>query len=326
MLYLLVAAGLLLLLGGGDVLVRGAVGLAQRLGVSPLVIGLTIVAYGTSAPELFVSLDALLYGAPGIAVGNAVGSNIANILLIVGIGALIAPMACDRAALRVDNAVLLTASAALVLLGFSGKLTVWSGVSMLVLLCVYTLWQYRAQQRQRSKATVSPTASATATAGVQAPAKEAPPSLARPVLALICGLIGIGVGSHLLVTGAIGLARDFGISEATIGLTLVALGTSLPELATTVAAALRRHAGVALGNIIGSSIFNILGILGLAPLFGVLPIPSSIAAFDLWVMLGATLTFVAWTTTQQTLGRCFGAILILAYGTYLVRHYLLIAP
>ena len=321
MLYLSVAAGLLLLLGGGDVLVRGAVGLAQRLGVSPLVIGLTIVAYGTSAPELFVSLDALLSGAPAITVGNAVGSNIANILLIVGIGALIAPMACDRAALRVDNAVMLTASAVLVLLGFGGNLTVWSGVSMLTLLCVYTLWQYRAQQRRWSKATVS----AAATAGVQAPAKEATASLARPVFALICGLLGIGAGSHLLVVGAIGLARDFGVSEATIGLTLVAIGTSLPELATTAVAAFRRHAGVALGNIIGSSIFNILGILGLAPLFGVLPIPSSIAAFDLWVMLGASLTFVAWTTTQRTLGRGFGAILLLAYGVYLVRHYFVIA-
>ena len=317
MLYLLVIAGFILLLGGGDALVRGAVGLAERLGVSPLVIGLTVVAYGTSAPELFVSLDALLSGAPGITVGNAVGSNIANILLIVGCGALIAPMACDRTAMRVDNTVMLTASAALVLLGFAGTLTVWSGLSMLTLLCVYTLWQYRMQQRRSTKFA----AAATADAGAPVPAGDVIETLWRPVLVLIGGLLGVAVGSHLLVTGAIGLARNFGVSEATIGLTLVALGTSLPELATTVVAACRRHAGVALGNVVGSSIFNILGILGLVPLFGDVPIPRSIVTFDLWVMLGASVAFVIWTTTRPKLGRGFGTVLILAYGAYLVRHF-----
>jgi len=193
---------------------------------------------------------------------------------------------------------------------------------MLALLCVYTLWQYRAQRRKWSTATVS----SVATAGAEVPSKETTPRLLRPILTLICGLIGVGAGSHLLVTGAIGLAREFGVSEAIIGLTLVALGTSLPELSTTVAAAFRRHTGLALGNVVGSSIFNILGILGLAPLFGTLPIPVSIATFDLWVMLGASLVFVAWTTTQRTLGRCFGAILILAYGAYLARHYFALSP
>jgi len=322
MLYLLVAAGLILLLVGGDVLVRGAIGLARCLGVSPLVIGLTVVAYGTSAPELFVSLDALLSGAPGITVGNAVGSNIANILLIVGVGAVIAPMACDGMALRMDNTVMLTASAVLVLLGFGGNLTVWSGASMLVLLGVYTTWQYRSQRRPGSGSG----ATSAATVSMEAPAGEASPRLMRPVLTLICGLIAVGVGSHLLVAGAVGLARDFGVSEAMIGLTLVALGTSLPELTTTVVAACRRHTGLALGNIVGSSIFNILGILGIVPLFGTLPIPRSIAAFDLWVMLGAILAFVVWTSTQRTLGRGFGVVLLLSYGAYLTRHYLGVFP
>lgn len=320
MLYLLVAAGLILLFGGGDVLVRGAVGLAQHLGVSPLLIGLTIVAYGTSAPELFVSLDALLSGAPGITVGNAIGSNIANILLIVGVGALIAPMACDRAAMRVDNAVMLAASVALVGLGAGGVLTFWSGASMLALLGVYTLWQYVAHQR--SKATLSSVISAGANVAVA----DTPPTLTRPIVALIGGLVAVVAGSHLLVTGAIGLARDFGVSEATIGLTLVALGTSLPELATTAVAAWRRHTGVALGNVVGSNIFNILGILGLVPLFGDVPIPGPIAAFDLWVMLGASLAFAAWTSAGQTLGRGVGAILLLTYGVYLARHFAGLSP
>jgi cation:H+ antiporter len=316
-LYFLVAAGLILLLVGGDILVRGAVSLAKHLGVSPLVIGLTIVAYGTSAPELFVSLDALLSGAPGITVGNAVGSNIANILLIIGCGALIAPLDCDRTALRVDNTVMLTASAALVVLGFAGTLTVWSGLSMLILLSVYTLWQYRAQQRRTAKF-------ASLAAGEPALARDAAGTVWRPVLTLSCGLIGVAVGSHLLVTGAIGLARNFGVSETTIGLTLVALGTSLPELATTAVAAVRRQASVALGNVVGSSIFNILGILGFVPLFGDVPIPSSIATFDLWIMLGASAIFVFWTTTRHRLGRVFGTILILAYAAYIARHYLIV--
>jgi len=321
-LYLFVVAGFMLLLGGGDALVRGAVGLAERLGVSPLVIGLTIVAYGTSAPELFVSLDALLSGAPGITVGNAVGSNIANILLIVGCGALVAPMVCDRSAMRVDIAVMLTATVALVPLGFAGTLTIWSSLSMLTLLCVYTIWQYRLQQRRSTKFA----AAAAADAGATAPAGDVIETLWRPVLVLIGGLLGVAAGSHLLVTGAIGLARNFGVSEATIGLTLVAVGTSLPELATTLVAAFRRHAGVALGNVVGSNIFNILGILGFVPLFGDVPIPSSIVAFDLWVMLGASIAFVAWATTRRTFGRGFGTVLILAYGVYLVRHFSSLSP
>lgn len=322
MLYLFVVAGLMLLLGGGDVLVRGAVGLANRLGVSPLVIGLTIVAYGTSAPELLVSLDAYLAGAPDIAVGNVVGSNIANILLIVGCGALIAPMVCTRKAMRVDTAVMLIASVALVLLSFAGTLTVWSGVSMLILLCVYTLWQYRTQQRRGARSATAAAAAGT----VPPPSGESTETLWRPLLALLCGLLGVAAGSHLLVTGAIGLARNFGVSEATIGLTLVALGTSLPELATTVVAAVRRQAGVALGNVVGSNIFNILGILGLVPLFGDVPIPGSILAFDIWVMLGASVAFVIWTTTRHTLGRGVGIVLLLTYGIYLARHFAGVLP
>ncbi|MHA1599268.1 MAG: calcium/sodium antiporter [Alphaproteobacteria bacterium] len=318
MLYFFVVAGFVLLLGGGDALVRGAVALAERLGVSPLVIGLTIVAYGTSAPELFVSLDALLSGAPGITIGNAVGSNIANILLIIGCGALIAPMAYDRAAMRVDNTVMLTASAVLVLIGVAGTLTVWNGLSMLVLLCVYTLWQYRMHKRRPAKS--ASIAGATVSAG------EVTGTLWRPAFTLICGLLGVAVGSHLLVTGAIGLARNFGVSEATIGLTLVALGTSLPELATTVVAAFRRHIGVALGNVVGSNIFNILGILGFVPLFGDVAIPRSIVAFDIWVMLGTSVIFVVWTTTRRTIGRSIGMVSILAYVAYLARHFYGVSP
>ena len=319
MLYLLVAAGLLLLLAGGNALVCGAVGLAKHLGISPLVISLTIVAYGTSAPELLVSLDAFLTGAPDIAVGNVVGSNIANILLIVGCGALISPITWQRGAMRVDNAIMLAASVALVLLGLgAGVLTVWSGLAMLALIATYTIWQYRAAVRGSTRLN----------GGVGPHTEECNPKttattsrLWHQLFALLCGLIGVIAGSHLLVTGAVGLARDFGISEATIGLTLVAVGTSLPELATTVVAACRRHADVALGNVVGSNIFNILGILGLVPIFGTLQIPDSVITFDLWVMLGTTLVFVAWMTTRRSIGRGLGALRLIGYAAYILYQY-----
>jgi cation:H+ antiporter len=142
------------------------------------------------------------------------------------------------------------------------------------------------------------------------------------VLTLICGLLGVIAGSHLLVTGAVGLARSYGISEATIGLTLIAVGTSLPELATTVVAAYRRHADVALGNVIGSNIFNILGILGLVPVFGALTIPRSVVAVDLWIMLGTTVFFVVWMSTRQSFGRGMGALSLIAYSAYILYLYL----
>ncbi|HEY5598875.1 MAG TPA: sodium:calcium antiporter, partial [Kiloniellales bacterium] len=204
MLYLFVVAGVALLLGGGDVLVRGAVALAWRLGVSPLVIGLTIVAYGTSAPELLVSLDASLIGAPAIAVGNVVGSNIANILLIVGCGALISPLTWQRGAMRADIGVMLAASVALVLLGLGGGiLTAWSGFAMLALLAAYTVWQYRAARRWLPL----PDRAAGDHTGDLDPGGAVTSPLWRPVLALLCGLLGVIAGSHLLVTGAVGLAR-----------------------------------------------------------------------------------------------------------------------
>jgi cation:H+ antiporter len=318
MFYLFVAAGLFLLLAGGDALVRGAVGLAKLLGVSPLVISLTIVAYGTSAPELLVSLDAFLSGAPDIAVGNVVGSNIANILLIVGCGALLAPMTWQRGAMRMDTTVMLAASAALVLLGLgSGLLTVWSGSAMLMLLAAYTAWQYRTARRLWARTVGGDGLHTEALNSTQA----MPSRPWRPLLALFCGLIGVIAGSHLLVTGAVGLARSFGISEATIGLTLVAVGTSLPELSTTIVAACRRHADVALGNVVGSNIFNILGILGLVPVFGTLRIPESMIAVDLWVMLGITVLFVAWMTARRSIGRGLGALSLIAYAAYILYQY-----
>ena len=309
--YLFVAAGLCLLLFGGESLVRGAVDLARRLGVSPLVIGLTIVAYGTSAPELLVSLDANLAGAPGIAIGNVVGSNIANILLIVGASAIIYPITCSSGGLNVNSVVLLTATFLFFGLGLTGSIEAWAAVPLLGLLFGFTIYSYNTG-RKNPEAAESLEAEGYENGNTPLP---------RSLAILAFGLVGVVLGSHLLVTGAVELARDFGVSEATIGLTLVALGTSLPELATAVVAAYRRHPEVALGNVVGSNLFNTLGIMGIVPLFGALPVPEAVIGFDFLVMLAATLIFVGWGAVCRTFGRIMAALFLCAYVGYIACHY-----
>ncbi|MEE8189780.1 MAG: calcium/sodium antiporter [Kiloniellales bacterium] len=315
--YILVAAGLGLLLLGGDFLVRGAVSLARNLGVSPLIIGLTIIAYGTSAPELLVSMEAHLTGASGIAAGNVVGSNIANILLIIGCGALIYPIACAPGSLRLNGPVLLSATLLLVLIGLAGVVTLWVSVPMLVLLIAFSLISYRAERRGE----MGGRAEAERHIKEVQEFADRPMGLPRSIFAITGGLIGVVVGSHALVTGAVEVARTFGISEVVIGLTLVAIGTSLPELATTTIAALRRHSDVALGNVFGSNLFNTLGIMGVLPFFGDLPIPPRLAAFDLWVMLAATIVFLFWTWRFKGIGRRPAAVFLLAYIAYIASQY-----
>ena len=311
--YLLVAAGFVLLLLGGEFLVRGAVALARRLEVSPLIIGLTIVAYGTSAPELLVSLEAHLGGASGIAIGNVVGSNIANILLIVGCAALIRPVSCARECLRLNEPVVVGATAALALLGLTGSVTVWASVPMLIFLAGFTVYSYWAERRSLARG--DPEA-----AMLLHEVEEFEDGPKHPLLigaALAGGLVGVLCGSDFLVDGAAGLARSFGVSEATIGLTIVAIGTSLPELATSVIAALRRHGDVALGNVLGSNIFNILAIMGILPLFKPLPIPQDVATFDMWLMLGITVFFVGWAVAFRRIGRPLGLLFVLGYAAYI---------
>jgi cation:H+ antiporter len=316
--YVFVAAGLSLLLLGGESLVRGAVALARRLGVSPLIIGLTIVAYGTSAPELLVSLEANLTGFPGIAIGNVVGSNIANILLIVGCSALIYPISCAPGSIRVNGPVVLGATVLLFALGYSGAITAWAAVPMLVLLIGFSVYSYRTA---RGGVLRGDPEAAIAVHEVEE-FEDGPKTMSMTVIVLFAGLAGVVLGSHLLVTGAVDLARSFGVSEATIGLTLVALGTSLPELATALVAAYRRHSDVALGNVVGSNIFNVLGIMGIVPLFGTLPVPERMAGFDLWVMLVTTVIFIGWIVLRHSVGRTMAAAFLLAYVIYIACHYL----
>ncbi|MBS0122571.1 calcium/sodium antiporter [Thetidibacter halocola] len=295
---LYVALGLILLVAGGDALVSGAVGVAQRLRLSPLVIGVTLVGFGTSLPELLTSLQAAWRGSPGIALGNVVGSNIANVLLIGGVAATMVAIPVARGTLRRDGVWMLAASlAALALTRLETPGPLLGGALMLGL-AAYLLHALRSGER-----------------GPELP--ESAPSVGPNVLRLVLGLGATIGGAALLVEGASALARDAGLSEALIGLTLVAVGTSLPELATSVVAARRGEGALALGNILGSNIFNILGILGATALLAPLPIDPVIAGFDIWVMLAAAVLLVVLARTGRTLARWEGLLLLALYAVYI---------
>ncbi len=316
MIYLQLIAGLMLLLVGGDLLVRGAVAVARRLGVSPLVIGLTLVGFGTSMPELMASLEAALRGSPGIAVGNVVGSNTANILLILGLSAIITPLPTPRAALYRDGLVLLAASLLLALLCLAGSIGRAAGLVMFCLLLAYVGYTYRAERTPSNPGPDLHRAEAEAV-------HHLPSALWLGVAAAVAGLAGIILGARVLVDAAIALARAAGVSETVVGLTLVAVGTSLPELATSLVAAVRRQPDIALGNIVGSNIFNTLGILGVTALVEPLAITAQIIAFDVWVMIAATLLLGLFAATDRRIDRPEGAVFLAGYGAYLVA---LLAP
>ena len=310
MLYLSLALGLVLLVLGGEALVRGAVALAARLGVSPLLIGLTVVGFGTSTPELVTSLQAAFSGAPGIAVGNVVGSNTANILLILGAAALIAPLAVSKAAFRRDGGALVLATLAAIGVMLTGALSRPAGLVLLGGLAAYLVLAYRSE---RAAPNGAPDAEG---AGAGPDAESSPTGLPLALLYAGGGIAVTILGARLLVGGATELATRFGISDAIIGLTLVAVGTSLPELVTAVVASLRRQGDVAFGNVVGSNIYNVLGILGATALVRPIPVPPEIAGFDIWVMAAATVALVGVAVTGWRVARAEGAALLAAYALY----------
>lgn len=298
----LIAAGLVLLVAGGEFLVRGAVALALRLGITPLVVGLTVVAFGTSAPEMIVSVSAALKGATDLAMGNVVGSNIANVLVILGVSALIAPILTREHDLRESWWMMVGASVLLIALSLIGPLGLVAGLVLLVGLGL-TLWRQLA------------TAGA---ADADLPEGTGLAPWRNVAIWLAVGLVALPIGAHLLVQGATDIARAFGVSEAVIGLTLVAIGTSLPELAASVMAALRGRSDLALGNVVGSNIFNILLILGVTALIKPLAVPEQMLRLDFWVMLAAALVMGPFLFRGLTIGRVTGAAMVAAYAAYIV--------
>lgn len=304
--FLLAALGLVILLLAGDALVRGAVNLSLRLGVPALIVSLTIVAFGTSAPELLISVKAITDGAPDIALGNVVGSNIANVLLVLGIPAFVSGLDMGATETRKTYVAMLVATAVFIGLCALGPLTWWHGLILLAGLALMLGDQLRAALGHRSAV----------------PAEDvegADPEMRgwKIALFLVLGLAGLPLGADLLIDSATSIARDFGISEAVIGLTLVAIGTSLPELATTVMAAIRRQADVALGNVIGSNMFNLLGIMGIASLVGPIPVAPDFLMFDLWVMLDASLLLAPFVFLHWNMTRRWGVVLTGLYALYL---------
>ncbi|MFT6537193.1 MAG: cation:H+ antiporter [Loktanella salsilacus] len=298
--YIYIVAGLIGLFFGGEALVRGSVGIAKRLGMSSLLIGLTVVGFGTSTPELLVSVQAALDDVPAIAIGNIVGSNIANILLIGGLTCLVWPIRVSGATLKRDAGVMIAAAMVLVPIFMTGQIGRLTGFLLLAGLIGYLVWAY-----------LQP-----GDAGEDDVDGAVPKSIPVSVMWVVGGLIVLIFGARFLVTGATNIARDFGLSEAFIGLTIVAVGTSLPELATSIIAAFRKQSEIAIGNIVGSNIFNVLGILGVTALIAPIPIEARFLTFDLPVMIAASVLFAVLLLTRPIVGRVLGVGLLILYVVY----------
>lgn len=306
MAYLFVIAGLVLLLFCGDLLVRGAASLATRAGISKLVVGLTVVAFGTSAPEMVVGIDAVLTGAPTLALGNVVGSNIANVLLVIGLPALVAPLTCDAPRIGRNLLIMLGATAIFIGLAFTGEFSWLQGLVLLTAFIAFL--SYSAISARKCPGEVEADFD-------EIP--DEPDSYLVASLLVLAGLVGISVGADLLVNGSVTIAREYGVREEVIGLTLVAIGTSLPELATALMAAIRRHCDVAVGNVIGSNIFNTLAIIGVSSMFGTIPVPDEFLRLDLWIMLGSSLLLVPYCRMHASVGKISGAAMLIAYAGYM---------
>ncbi len=307
--YLELLGGFVILLLGGDFLVRGAVALAEKLDISPLVIGLTVVALGTSAPELMVSIKAILHDAPGIAIGNVVGSNIANVLLVLGVPALIFPITASGGSLNRDNLIMVMATLLFIAFCWSGTLVTWQGAVFVVLLAAFIFHAYWSARKNSSM----PPEIGKDLDGVSLFPHTLPIALGMVVI----GLAGLMLGANLLVSGAVAVAREAGISESVIGLTMIAIGTSLPELTTSVVAAMRRHGDVVIGNVIGSNMFNILGVMGVTSLLMPVPVSAEIINYDLWVMLAASVLLIPFAYFRIPIGRVVGVAFSLAYAAYI---------
>ena len=306
-----IVAGMALLLGGGEALVRGAVAIARRLGVSPLLIGLTLVGYGTSTPELVASLEAALAGVPDVALGNVVGSNIANVLLILAVAVLVSPVRIEPSSFRRDAAALTVSAVAAVALAATGEVGRVSGLILLGLVVLYTVATYRAEAAKPDEWGAILEAEGELKDGSR------PLAPGRAAAFALGGIVATLVGAGMLIDGAVTLARGIGVSELVIGLTLVAVGTSLPELATSLVAARRGQTELAYGNVVGSNIYNLLAILGITALASPLPVPAGLLAFDLPVMLAATAALILFALTGWRIGRREGATLLAGYLLYL---------
>jgi len=315
---LLFFAGLVLLVLGSSLLVRGASKLALSFGISPLVVGLTIVAFGTGAPEVAVSVGAVLDGKTDLAIGNVVGSNIFNVLFILGISALITPLVVNIQLIRQEVPIMIGASVLLLALGLDGRIGLYDGALLFALMIAYTVFLIVQSRRETQAAQVE-------LAAEVAPAVKGAwdDSLPAQIGLIAAGLVALVFGSDWLVTASIAFAKAMGVSDLVIGLTIVAAGTSMPEVATSITAALKGERDIAVGNVVGSNTFNILGCLGISGMVSGLvpgqlglPMAQSLMAFDIWVMLAVALACAPVFLTGREIARWEGAVFVLYYVAY----------
>ncbi len=314
--WLLLSVGLVLLIFGAEMLVRGGASFAARLGISSLVIGLTIVAYGTSSPELIVSAKAALAGSPDIAIGNVIGSNIFNVLFILGISALICPLTVSQQLVRIDVPIMIGVSVLVFILSLDGILGKADGIALLTGIILYTWVVIYVGKKEKKKEVIKEYES-------EYGAAQKLKSWMVDIFLIAAGLGVLILGARWFVDGAIGIARSFGISELVIALTIVAAGTSMPEVATSIMASIRKERDIAVGNVVGSNIYNILAILGVSSLCakGGLPVSPGVLDFDMPIMLAVAVACLPIFFTGRTISRWEGGVFVLyyvAYTTYLV--------
>lgn len=295
--------GIWLLVKGGDVTIDSAVRIAENAGLSKLFIAATIVAFGTSAPELFTSVTANLGGYPGISVGNVIGSNIANVLMVIGLSAIIAPVLIDRKEVRVDTWVMVGATVAMSVAAWAGMLPFWAAVGMIAVIIGYVVYQYKASRIEVEED------------------EEAEPLPGNPYLLVTVGITTLVIGAEILVQGAVAGGRALGVPEAVIGMTVIAFGTSLPELMACVAAARKGQSDMIVGGIVGSNIFNILSVMAISAAVKPLVIDPRFFAFDVPVVLAVTALFTVFLLLIGRIGRVSGALMAVSYLLFTVAQY-----
>ncbi|MEM6761351.1 MAG: calcium/sodium antiporter [Pseudomonadota bacterium] len=308
-----IVGGFLGLLIGGELLVRGASAIAVRLGISPLVVGVVIVGFGTSAPELVTCIRAALAGAPGIAIGNIVGSNIANILLILGAAALMRPFLTSREAVVRDGSIVIVTAVAFAAAASTGLIERWMGGVFVLALVAYLVFTIRSDRKRPATDGAKP-------AGEDVPEEVAASGsdpLARSILFVLAGIGLVMLGAEYLVSGAVEVARLANVSEEVIGLTLVAVGTSLPELATSIMAAIKKHSEIALGNVLGSNVYNTIGIGGITALVAPIPVSDNMRFFDIPMMVLISIILVVVVATGHRVARWEGGVLLMLYAAYI---------
>ena len=304
--WILVGVGLIMLLIGGDTLVRGAVALATRLGIPTLIVSLTVVAFGTSAPELLIAVQSALDGVPELALGNVIGSNTANVLLVLGVPALLTGLCCADTGSRANYLYLVGVTVFAIAIFYTQPLYVWQGTLLLAVLALVLFISYRAAQSSREKR-----------AAIESDVEDAEIETWKMISFLVVGLVFLPLGAKFLVDGAVNISTAFGVPEAIIGLTLVALGTSLPELATTVMAGYRRHGDVAFGNVLGSNMFNLLAIVGVASFFGPIPVDAEFFQLDIWIMLASPLLLAPFVMFRWNMNKAWGIAFVSCYVAYI---------